>query len=280
MVKIITDYGYCYGVESAIAKMKKASSSFSKLYLTHPLIHNTEENEALMKEANASFLEKEVPYCEKNGILLSAHGHSLEEEKEAEKHGKILDATCPLIVSRYQRIPKEESDISFLYLGKAKHQETIGFLSHFPYFTLLSSEKDLLPQLSALSLKKKSVFVPQTTVSEEAYNKVLTYLKDRSEVVFTLPICPIYGRRTQQALEALKDVDPLKSYFLVCGDKSSSNANEIASAIQKAYPLLKVAIVLKADSTLKQETAGRDIYIGSATSVNRETVEALAKSLS
>lgn len=280
MVKIITDYGYCFGVESAISDLNKAGESKKHVFLTHPLLHNLPENKRLMEKANASFLEKDTPYSEDNLIVLSAHGHSFEEEEEAKKHGRVKDATCPLIKRRYERIPKQEPGISYIYLGKENHQETIGFVSHFPYFTLVSTKKPLLEQLDALKLESKSVFVPQTTVGEESYQFVYSYLQKRSEILFSLPICPIYGKRAAQAISYLKNVDPSKSFFLVCGDPTSSNANEIASAVHEAYPSIPYALSLKADAALKDKAKGKDIFIASATSVSKEAVEDLASSLS
>lgn len=280
MVHIITDYGYCYGVEEAIKTLETSSKKYETLFLNHPLLHNKKENDALMRKYHARYFKKGLPYDDKAALVLSAHGHTLEEEEEGKKSVHLVDATCPLIKKRYQSIPKKEEGVSYIYLGKEHHQETLGFVSRFPYFDLFDADMDISVQFAEYPLKKKSVFVPQTTVSYETYEIVLTYLKENSDVIFSLPICPLYERRAKQAIAALKEADLKNSYLIVCGDKSSSNANEIFRSIKKEYPALEGDILLEATPELKERLKNKEIYIASATSVSKETVEALCSSLS
>jgi small subunit ribosomal protein S1 len=278
MVEIITDYGFCFGVENAIEKIIALKNSGKKIYLTHPLLHNIPENTRIMEEVHAQIYKDDIPLEKEDVIVLSAHGHAIEEERHFSSICHILDCTCPLIQSRYKIIKQFKEDVSYLYLGKKNHQETIGFLSHFPYFQFLDSGKDVESQISSLVLKDKVCFVPQTTVSQSSWSKVRGLLQDH-EIIQILPICPLYQKRSNQAIERLSSVDSNKSVYLVCGDKSSSNAKEIHASIHEARKDIPGFIVLSKEDFPYENFIGYDFYIASATSVSRKTVENLKNQL-
>ena len=279
MVKIITDYGFCFGVNQAIEKLIETGKMHSRVYLTHPLIHNVMENERLMNLAHASFFEKGLTLTSYDAVILSAHGHTLEQENQFKGLCHLVDATCPLILQRYLKVHPYEEGISYIYLGKKNHQETLGFLSHFPYFTLVDSTLDLNKQLEALFLEEKCVFIPQTTVSKDSWNMVKTYLEEHTHLLQVMDICPLYEKRSKQAITVIKDLDPERNYFIVCGDKTSSNAKEIYHAMSLSNPKLKGTIALDSSMLNLNELKGKDIYIASATSVNKDTVEKLKQDL-
>lgn len=279
MIEIITDYGYCFGVKNAIDKLLSLKNIKGKIYLTHPLLHNIKENEELMKRIGASFYEENIVLDKEDAIILSAHGHSLSEERKFIGRCLVIDATCPLILSRYEKIPKYKDDVTFLYIGKEKHQETIGFLSHFPYFTLIDTQKDLLSQLKEISFKRESVLIPQTTISGRNLDFVLSYAKEKSKVSFSLPICPLYNKRSVQGTSYVKELDPKKNAFLVCGDTASSNAKEIYLQMKEANPSMKGDICLSIDDLNLKDYEGKNVFVASATSVSKERVEQLKKDL-
>ncbi len=272
MVKIISDYGYCFGVEHAIQILLDGQNRKGKVYLTHPLLHNKLENEKMMKSVSASFLTKDVCLKKEDQVILSAHGHTIEEERFLENKCVLKDATCPLILKRYQQIPPFEDGVSYLYLGKERHQETLGFLSHFPYFKFIDSALDGKEQLDGIPLLEKSVVIPQTTVSPNKLAALLSEVSKRSEVIFSLPICPFYGRRGKEASQFIKDLCPKKNAFLVCGDTSSSNAREIFSQMRNANKELFGQICLSIYDLNLSDFQNKNIYIASATSVSKETV--------
>ena len=132
---------------------------------------------------------------------------------------------------------------------------------------------DLETQISNLQLKENLAFVPQTTVSAEAYKLALKLLSQKGRIVFSLPICSLYGQRTEQALSFLKNVDFKRSVFVVIGDKTSSNANEIFRTIQNAYPQLSCKITLNPADINPEEIHSKDIFLSSATSTSSKTVD-------
>lgn len=272
MTKIISDIGYCYGVEHAIEVLKKAKGQVDHVYLTHPLIHNKSENIRLMEENHASILGKEIPQS-RDGVLFSAHGHSKEEEKKYEGRTRLFDATCPLILSRYKDIEKRKDEKTvFLFLGKQNHQETIGFLSNFPFLRFIDSEADLPSQLKEFPDNKDYALIPQTTISMESYMQAVSLLEKKGNLVYRLDICQLYYRRVKQSIDFLRNVDHENAICLVMGDVSSSNAREMKKAIQESYPDLYVQIALTMDDLDPSRIQGKDFYLTSATSCPKEKV--------
>ncbi len=272
MVKIISDIGYCYGVEHAIEVLRETRGKVGHVYLTHPLIHNKSENIQLMEENNASILKEKIP-GKNEGILFSAHGHSKEEEEKYKGKTNLFDATCPLILSRYRAIEKKKNDnILFFFLGKRNHQETIGFLSNFRFLHFIDSEIDLRSQFKAYSDTEEYALIPQTTISMEKYTQAVNLLKEKGNLVYTLDICQIYYRRVKQSIDYLKNIDSKKSACIVMGDVSSSNARELKKAIQDSYPDLFVQIALSIDDLEMDKIKEKNIYLTSATSCPKEKV--------
>lgn len=279
MVKIITDYGFCYGVERAIHLMQETGKKHVPVYLTHPLIHNLPENEKLMKEAGADFVTNDTKLSPESIVLFSAHGHTLEEEKRFSDVATCLDATCPLIEARYKMLASPNEEITYLFLGKKNHQETLGFLSHFPFLVFIDSEADVIAQLEQTPLKEHTVLMPQTTISETTRKKAEEYLKNHTDLLLSVPLCPQYSKRAAQAIATLASSNPEKSYFIVVGDKASSNAKEILSAVLSEYPGLQGQIALTLQDVDKNAAYKKDIYLASATSAGKESVETLFSAL-
>ncbi len=279
MVKIISDYGYCFGVETAIKVIYQAAKKNRKIFLTHPLIHNTIANDQILKDTNSELITDKTKIPSDSIIVFSAHGHKIEDEIKYKNSAELIDATCPLIKKRYQDLNKLiKQEASFIFIGKPKHQETIGFISHFPELILLDSTSKISQQLKNMKLLSTVYLIPQTTISEKIVEEVKNMLLKEHKVI-SFDICPFYRDRYLQSIKFLKTIKPEKGYVIVAGDTTSSNANEIYQAIKRKYPSIGITITLKIDDLKLDELYGKDIYITSATSASKSEVEALAQKL-
>lgn len=280
MIKIITDIGYCYGVKNAIDILKKAGRENRKVYLTHPLIHNKEENGKLMKENNAE-IYTDQPLDKNDAILFSAHGHGKTEEQPFLDQARLYDATCPLILKRYERLKESIQDNTrYFFLGKKGHQETLGFLENFPFLEFIDVSMDIEHELQdRIDDSNDLVLIPQTTISMEKYQTAYHILSNTGRLRLALPICPLYSRRAEEAIGFLKSCNIDASAVFVLGDKSSSNAQELKKAIQDAYQGLEVHILTGLDGFDLETLRGKDIYLTSATSYPEENVIKVEKTL-
>lgn len=271
MITILGDAGYCYGVLNAITILQKTAQNYPHVFLTHPLIHSTAENQKLLAENHASLYQTGDILDGKTAVVFSAHGHPLEEEKPFLGKATLVSATCPLIEERYLRLSDYDPNISYLFLGKPDHEETLGFLSRFPFLLFVDATANIATQIASLPLKEKTVLVPQTTVSAFSYEQALQALKGHT-IAWSLRICPLYESRAKAALRGLAHVNPSKAFVIVGGDMASSNATEIANAVRRAYPDIPVVIANTINGLTLSSLHGKDIYLVSATSTSTETI--------
>ena len=282
MVKIIGDYGFCFGVTSAIETLRKNKDEDKRIILLHPLIHNRLLNDKLMHENNAFLYTDNIKLNTDDRILFSAHGH-LKEEEMKYKDYQYFDATCPLIIKRYNILKENyHDDYLYYFLGKKDHQETISFLSQFPYLKLIDvSDVDTSLTIIKKNISKeiKTALIPQTTISFSIYNKVKEFFMEYSNLSLTTGICSLYYKRVTDAISLFKEVNISNSYFIVVGDKMSSNTNEIYKAIKKEFNELNGTISLLFEDLNLKEIEDKDVYLISSTSVSKEEVETLYNKL-
>ena len=270
MIYLLQDYGFCAGVRGAIEVLKKAAKEGGDVFLTHPLLHNKSENKRLLDLYHAKLLsvDEEVHH---GSVVFSAHGHDLEEEKGF-TGAKLYDATCPLISKRYERLCSLEKK-KLVFLGKRGHPETLGFLSRFKDMLFLDVEEDLKQQIDPWNLPSEIVLVCQTTIGKKIFLEAKNLLSRKTEIEEILPLCPLYENRLKQAESFLKDKDSTKYFLVVCGDKLSSNANELLGELQSEFPGLEGAILSQSEELPKAVIGKKDLLLCSSTSISKESVE-------
>lgn len=276
MIYLLPDYGFCAGVKNAISVMARAAELPGTLYLTHPLLHNKKENQALLEAYHARLCAPDEEIHSGN-VVFSAHGHDVRDERRF-SGARLFDATCPLISRRYRELEGGRKR-PILFLGKDGHPETIGFLSRFPTMVLLDARKNLSEQLSRIVLPKEVVLVCQTTIAESTRIEALRLLKGRTEVVQEFPLCPLYRKRVEEAFSFLQGKEPKDFFFAVAGDPLSSNANEILRSVLEGFPGLEGSIC-PSSASLPSDVLGRkDVLLGSSTSISGEEVERMYREL-
>lgn len=277
MIKLIGDIGFCYGVKNAIDVLKKASTENNTVYLTHPLLHNKKENDDLLLKNHARVYQEGDRLTE-SAIVFSAHGHDPKEEGKF-PGARLYDATCPLIKKRYDLLATKRG-VTTLFLGKKGHQETEGFLGRFPDFLFIDVKKDIPKQLLALGLVgKKTALVPQTTISRKSYALCHQWLEKNTDLLFSLPICPIYEKRYLDIQKHFRENDPSKSYLVICGDTLSSNANELLMSALMEFEGLQGTIAMRLADIPDDILGKKDIVLASSTSASEKSVLQLWRAL-
>ena len=124
-------------------------------------------------------------------------------------------------------------------------------------------------------------------------NKLLTWKKGsgaifeniskklKHPVILNSEVTKIERKKDAKGLfELLKNEDINKTVFVVCGDKMSSNANEIYNLIKSSCSNLMGYIALTASQLNSSDLKNKKIYLISSTSVSKEEVESLYDELS
>eukprot|EP00904_Undaria_pinnatifida_P010157 jgi/Undpi1/6271/HiC_scaffold_20.g08755.m1 len=137
--RLATDYGFCWGVERAVAMAFQARQHFPEqtMHITNELIHNPGVNEKL-DEMGVNFVPvsgegvKDLETI-KDGdvVILPAFGASLEEMQSLdEKNVQVVDTTCPWVSKVWNTVDKHtKAEFTSVIHGKWAHEETVATAS-------------------------------------------------------------------------------------------------------------------------------------------------------
>eukprot|EP00184_Porphyridium_aerugineum_P007965 CAMPEP_0184692046 /NCGR_PEP_ID=MMETSP0313-20130426/682_1 /TAXON_ID=2792 /ORGANISM="Porphyridium aerugineum, Strain SAG 1380-2" /LENGTH=463 /DNA_ID=CAMNT_0027149845 /DNA_START=66 /DNA_END=1460 /DNA_ORIENTATION=- len=137
-VKLAKAYGFCWGVERAIAIAYETRQQFptETLWLTNEVIHNPIVNKRLadmgIKFVPQEGLTKDLTVVEDGDVvILPAFGATLEEMQYLTSRGvQIVDTTCPWVSKVWNALDKhQKANCTSVIHGKWKHEETIATAS-------------------------------------------------------------------------------------------------------------------------------------------------------
>eukprot|EP01036_Dinobryon_divergens_P032230 gene32231-41773_t len=137
-VKLAEFYGFCWGVERAIAMAYEARSHFpdKTIHITNEIIHNPEVNERL-QAMDVKFMDgKSGPknydaVGSGDVVILPAFGATIQEMQLLdEKKVQIVDTTCPWVSKVWNAVDSHRSkgQTSVIH-GKYSHEETVATAS-------------------------------------------------------------------------------------------------------------------------------------------------------
>lgn len=138
-VKLAEYFGFCWGVERAIAMAYEARAHFpdKTIHLTNEIIHNPTVNERL-HEMNVQFMDgkngKEKDFSKvQDGdvVVLPAFGATIQEMQLLDKKGvQIVDTTCPWVSKVWNAVDSHSKmgQTSVIH-GKYAHEETVATAS-------------------------------------------------------------------------------------------------------------------------------------------------------
>lgn len=137
-IKLAKAYGFCWGVERAVAMAYETRSRFpdKRIWITNEIIHNPSVNE-LMTEMGIFFVPQEGMTKDLSGIesndvvVLPAFGATIDEMTYLNKLGvQIVDTTCPWVSKVWQTLDRHRrANCTSVIHGKWKHEETVATAS-------------------------------------------------------------------------------------------------------------------------------------------------------
>ena len=150
-IKLAKDFGFCWGVERAIAMAYEARQHFpnQRIWITNEIIHNPGVNQRL-QEMDVQFIQvidgvKDFSVVEQgNVVILPAFGASVEEMKLLSERGcAIVDTTCPWVSKVWTTVEKHKKQaFTSIIHGKHKHEETVATKSFAnTYLVVLNLEE-------------------------------------------------------------------------------------------------------------------------------------------
>ena len=134
-IRLAEAFGFCWGVERAVAIAYEARTHFPKerIWITNEIIHNPGVNQRL-REMDVQFIEVEAGQKDFSGIdsgdvvILPAFGASVQEMQILDDKGcTIVDTTCPWVAKVWNSVEKHKKrEYTSIIHGKYKHEETIA----------------------------------------------------------------------------------------------------------------------------------------------------------
>jgi 4-hydroxy-3-methylbut-2-en-1-yl diphosphate reductase len=115
-IRLAESFGFCWGVERAIAMAYEAREHFptEKIWITNEIIHNPTVNQRL-QEMNVGFIElvddqKDFSVVTPGDVvILPAFGASVQEMQLLNDRGcKIVDTTCPWVSKVWNSVEKHK----------------------------------------------------------------------------------------------------------------------------------------------------------------------------
>jgi 4-hydroxy-3-methylbut-2-enyl diphosphate reductase len=227
--------GFCAGVARAVSIVEHALARFGRpVYVRHEIVHDRFVVEALAVRG-AVFVEELTEVPANSIVVFSAHGVPRAVRLEAaERHLKVLDATCPLVTKVHREaIRHARAGRHVLLIGHRGHPEVIGTLGQLPpgAATLVQSAAEagrVMPPLGC-----NPAYVMQTTLSVDDAAEIVAILRQRFPGIAGPPsddICYATTNRQQAVKQMAGRVDAL----LVVGAPNSSNSQRLVETAHAA----------------------------------------------
>ena len=134
-VKLAEAFGFCWGVERAVAMAYETRRHYptERLWITNEIIHNPSVNHHL-REMDVLFIPVEEGVKDfsdvANGdvVILPAFGATVQEMQLLNERGcHIVDTTCPWVSKVWNTVEKHKKHaFTSIIHGKVKHEETLA----------------------------------------------------------------------------------------------------------------------------------------------------------
>ena len=134
-VKIAEAFGFCWGVERAVAMAYETRKHYpnERIWITNEIIHNPSVNDQLRK-MDVLFITEEKGIKDFSGVkdgdvvILPAFGATVQDMKMLHDRGcHIIDTTCPWVSKVWHTVEKHKKHtFTSIIHGKYKHEETLA----------------------------------------------------------------------------------------------------------------------------------------------------------
>lgn len=273
-----TALGFCFGVEYALEKAKRALETYGKknVYTLGSLIHNKQALEKLLQAGLKMLGENDIDKIENEAVVVvRAHGISVPVLKKLqEKNCVIVDATCPH-VKRSQNLVKEfsEKKHTIVFAGDKNHAEAISVAS-FANDNFILIENANEARALSFSQNETVMLLSQTTFSETEFQKIIDELLKKQ---ITLSVVNTICKETLNRQKALSALCEKVEAVIVAGGKNSANTKRLSLAANANGVL---SCVVENENEIPENYFSLSkVGIASGASTSTEAITAIEKKL-
>ena len=226
--------GFCWGVQRALdISLDVAKSTGGRVYTHGPLIHNTQVVDEL-KKRKITPVEGNIESARSGTLVVRAHGIRPDLMTEIkEKHGNVVDATCPLVSKVHRQVIKYQNQGYKIYImGDPKHPEVIGIIGS------ANDEAVVIPPNPEEAARLpdhlgRVCLVSQTTQNDEVFARVAAALKSKCEELRVAnTICEPTRSHQMEIVDMAARVDTV----VVVGGRHSANTRHLAELAAELGP--------------------------------------------
>ena len=258
----INPQGYCGGVTRALKIMDKALADPllpRPIYCLGSVIHNSHVIDYYTSLGIITIEEKGLSRLDlldrinEGTVIFSAHGVSpLVYEKAKNKGLKIVDATCPMVLTVHKRMLKHlEDGYECIYIGTSNHPECEGVLGISNKIHFVSDLNDV----ENLNIASNKIYVTnQTTLSMYDIKLIFEALNNKyPNIEIDDTICDATTSR-QNAMYNQPDCD----LCIIVGDPKSSNTKKLYKVSKE---IAKKNTIFVEDLTMLDKSLVNDINV-------------------
>lgn len=219
--------GFCFGVRKAVEAVYNSLEFEKPIYTLGPIIHNPQVVEELGKKGVR--IEEDVNRIDQGTVIIRSHGVVPSVyETIRDKKLQLIDATCPYVKLIHEKVKQYyERGYQIIIVGEKNHPEVIGINGWCNNQGIIVYDINDVKQLLPMNI---SCVVAQTTITQEKWEQILTYIHSHvTDVTAFNTICFTTSERQKEAVEIAQKSD----IMLVMGGKNSSNTKKLFSLCQQ-----------------------------------------------
>lgn len=237
MIKVSIDphSGFCIGVVAAIKKVENylEENPSKKLFCIGSIVHNTKEVRRLENKGMITINHEQISTIEVSTVFIRAHGEPPHTyDKIIKAAHKLIDATCPVVLSLQQKIKKtylENPKKQIIIFGKHGHAEVIGLQGQTENHAIVISNINEIEK--KVDKNKDILLFSQTTMPLARFinieNSIRQYTNKKVKSFNT--IC----RQVISREKELKYFAQSKNVIIFISDKDSSNGQLLFKICQE-----------------------------------------------
>lgn len=182
LIEIDQSSGFCFGVTTAINKAEEELAKEKQLYCLGDIVHNGRECERLKELGLATIGNEQMDNIHDTKILFRAHGEPPSTYERARQNRlKVIDATCPVVLSLQRRIKKEydeepEKNTQIVIYGKNGHAEVIGLVGQTEGHAIVVETPE---DIDHLDFNKNISLYSQTTMSLDGFHQLVERISQK-----------------------------------------------------------------------------------------------------